>query len=120
MAGFVEVAACQDTTMNEPELHALDALACGADVAAGAAKIPAFRGQAIISGECDDARAEEFGLFAGVVVGGEHAPPDRCIANVERENNRHGNYVSAVIVNVRSDASSKSINDMKFSIDDPK
>lgn len=68
MAGFVEVLAREDTTMKKPAFHAFDALAAESDVAAGAAMVAAFGGEAVIGGKSDHAGAGE--LWVGLCVDG--------------------------------------------------
>ena len=83
MAGLIEVCAGENSAMGKPEFHPLDALAGGADVAAGAAQIAAFGGEAVIGGESDDASPEDFwgGGSGRCVI--ENAPADGCVADIK-------------------------------------
>jgi hypothetical protein len=60
MAGSVEILPSEHATVNKPAFHALNPHPGGTDMATRAAKIAAFRREAIISWKSHDTGSQEF------------------------------------------------------------
>ena len=77
MAGAVRSSRVSTLRCNQPAFHALDPHPGGADVAARSAKIPAFRGEAIICRKSDNSGSQEFRRMLGAVFAERaHQPMD--------------------------------------------